>query len=303
MAIRPMPYDAFLSYSHAADDALAPALQSALHRLARPWNRIRALHVFRDKTSLAASPELWPSIVTALAASEHFLLMASPAAAASRWVQREIAWWLDNRLPQKMLILLTDGELVWDEAAGDFDWSRSNALPASLRGRFASEPLWVDLRWVRSGEVLDLRHATFRLAVLDIAAPLHGRSKDELDGDDVRRFTSARRLARGAVAALVVLTVGAVAAAIFAVRQRDEAVRQSITAQARRLAALSDLLRERGGPVDDSLLLAAERLRLLNGLGARWMEVDLSLRSHAGAAAASMGHFRLRFGPDAADQP
>ena len=70
------------------------SLQSALHRFARPWNRLRALRVFRDKTSLAASPELWPAIVEALAESGHFLLLASPAAAASRWVQREIDWWL-----------------------------------------------------------------------------------------------------------------------------------------------------------------------------------------------------------------
>ena len=61
-----MKYNAFISYSHAADDQLAPSLQAALHKLARPWNRMRALRVFRDKTSLAASPELWPSIVDAL---------------------------------------------------------------------------------------------------------------------------------------------------------------------------------------------------------------------------------------------
>ena len=31
-----MRYDAFLSYSHAADGKLAPALQRALHRFAKP---------------------------------------------------------------------------------------------------------------------------------------------------------------------------------------------------------------------------------------------------------------------------
>jgi hypothetical protein len=31
-----MRYEAFVSYSHAVDGRLAPALQSALHRLAKP---------------------------------------------------------------------------------------------------------------------------------------------------------------------------------------------------------------------------------------------------------------------------
>jgi hypothetical protein len=44
-----MSYKAFLSYSHAADGKLAPALQSALHRFAKPWYRKRAIKVFRDK--------------------------------------------------------------------------------------------------------------------------------------------------------------------------------------------------------------------------------------------------------------
>ena len=36
-----MAYDAFISYSHAADGQLAPAIQSALHRLAKPFYRMR----------------------------------------------------------------------------------------------------------------------------------------------------------------------------------------------------------------------------------------------------------------------
>ena len=36
--------------------ALAPAVQRALQTLARPWNRRRALEVFRDETGLAVSP-------------------------------------------------------------------------------------------------------------------------------------------------------------------------------------------------------------------------------------------------------
>ena len=36
-------YDGFISYSHAADGRLAPALQKALQKLAKPWFRRRSL--------------------------------------------------------------------------------------------------------------------------------------------------------------------------------------------------------------------------------------------------------------------
>ena len=76
-----MPYKAFISYSHAADGKLAPALQSALQGFAKPWYQRRAIRIFRDATNLAANPGLWSEIVTALGQSEYFLLLASPEAA------------------------------------------------------------------------------------------------------------------------------------------------------------------------------------------------------------------------------
>jgi hypothetical protein len=80
-----MAYHAFRSYSHAADGKLAPALQSALHWFAKPWYRLRALRIFRDKTNLHLTPRLWPAIQAALDQSDHFILLASPEAAASEW--------------------------------------------------------------------------------------------------------------------------------------------------------------------------------------------------------------------------
>jgi hypothetical protein len=75
-------YDAFISYSHAADGRLAPAIQTALQSIGKPWYRRRALRVFRDTTSLAATPELWPTIERALERSRYFVLLASPESAA-----------------------------------------------------------------------------------------------------------------------------------------------------------------------------------------------------------------------------
>jgi WD40 repeat protein len=225
-----MKYHGFLSYSHAADGKLAPALQRALHNIARPWYSFRLIHVFRDKTSLSANPALWGSIQAALASSEYFLLMASPEAARSKWVQQEVSWWLANRSISKLFIILTDGDAQWNDTANDFDWSCTSALPDDLRGKFKQEPLYVDLRWAKGQEQLSLRHSQFRAAALDIAAPLLGKPKDELDGEDVRRYKGARRLARGGIATLIILLLLSIFASWYALNQlRDTYLAQAIT--------------------------------------------------------------------------
>src|SRR5215210_6925117 len=121
-------YDAFISYSHAMDGRLAPGLESGIERFAKPWYRMRALRVFRDDTSLTATPSLWSSIQDAIDASEAFILMASPGAATSPWVAREVEHWLADRSPERLLLVLTEGELHWDEPQARFDWERTTAV-------------------------------------------------------------------------------------------------------------------------------------------------------------------------------
>ena len=65
-------YDGFISYSHSADDLLAPRLQAGLQRFAKPWWKRRALRIFRDEASLSANPHLWSSIVDAMEGSAWF---------------------------------------------------------------------------------------------------------------------------------------------------------------------------------------------------------------------------------------
>src|SRR5437763_6412531 len=109
-------YDAFISYSHANDKPIAAALQSAVQKLGKPWYQRRALRVFRDDTSLSATPQLWPTIRQALDESRFLILLASSEAAASQWVDKEVAYWLENKSADTMLIAATDGELAWDTA-------------------------------------------------------------------------------------------------------------------------------------------------------------------------------------------
>ena len=132
-----MRYRAFVSYSHAGDGRLAPELQSALQKFAKPWYLLRALRIFRDKTSLASTPGLWTSIEEALSRSEFFLLLASPDAAASPWISREVQWWLTNRNTATMLIVLTGGDVFWNPETSDFDRKTTTALPARLFGSSA----------------------------------------------------------------------------------------------------------------------------------------------------------------------
>ena len=132
----PASYAAFISYSHAVSGKLAAMLQRWLERFATPWYRPRSLRIFRDSSSLSANEDLWQTIERALAASEWFILLASPEAADSKWVRREVEWWRTHRSARRMCIALTGGELHWNDLEGDWDWGRSTALPPNARGMF-----------------------------------------------------------------------------------------------------------------------------------------------------------------------
>jgi WD40 repeat protein len=241
-------YDAFISYSRTADLRLASALQTGLRNLARPWWRRRALAVFRDDTSLSANPGLWTSITAAMDRSRHLVLLASPEAAASPWVDKEIRHWSSTKPAGTILPVVTGGTWEWDEGASGFD-RESTAVPPALRAVFTEEPRFVDLRWARSAEELDLRHSRFRAAVADLAAPLHGLSKDDLEGEDVRRHRTTRRTVGATIVVLVLLTIAAAAGAWFADRNAQRALARQLTAQ----SAL-DL----AGATDRGTLLAVE---------------------------------------------
>jgi WD40 repeat protein len=279
-------FKAFLSYSHAADGRLAPAVQSGLHQIAKPWYRLRSMWVFRDKSGLSVTPALWSKIQAALSDSEYFLIMASPEAAASKWVQQEIDWWLSKWGTKNLLVLLTDGDVRWDDLNNDWDWSFTTALPVSLRGHMSQEPLWVDLRWAKSQERLSLRHTRFREAVLDVAATLLGIPKESVDSEDVRIYRRNRRTAYAAVVVSLVLAAGALAGAFVANHERivakneatradtearrarqnaEEAHRNQLTAEARERVARSRALaiqaRESRARPETSLLLAVAAIR------------------------------------------
>jgi WD40 repeat protein len=253
-------FKAFISYSHALDGTLAPAVQRGLHRFGKPWYRRYAVRTFRDETNLTNTPALWGSIVEALGASEYFILLASPAAANSQWVRDEVGYWSQHGAKDKFLIALTDGTIAWDRSAGDFDWDRTTALPPNLRGVMGREPGYTDLTWARDVEHVSLRNPRFQDAIAELAVPLHGkRDKDEMVGEDIRQHRRTMRLARTVAVFLVVLALAATVSALLAVAQRNRAREERDIATSRQLAAQAVNLRDERA--DLSLLLSLESLR------------------------------------------
>jgi WD40 repeat protein len=212
-------YDGFISYSHAADDLLAPRLQTGLQRFAKPWWKRRALRIFRDESSLSANPHLWSSITDALDQSDWFVLLLSPDAADSEWVNQEVEYWLEHKDPGRIIPVVTDGDFTWTD--GDFV---SDAAPPALRGAFSNEPRWVDLRFAGSEEQLDLNNPRFSAAVADIASAVRGVPKDELESEEVRQHRRTVRTAWAAGIVVLLLALAAGGAALFALDQRNEAV-------------------------------------------------------------------------------
>src|SRR6185312_16759130 len=236
------PYDAFLSYDH-DDQPVAYGIQRGLHKVGRRFGQLHALRVFRDSTDLTASPDLWGKVTEAMGQSRYLIVVLSPHAVVSKWVDREVAHWLGQRGPDRMLFVVAGGTVAWDAASARFDPDRSDAaLPSLTRpGALPTEPLYVD---VSKNAPWDPEAALFREKVTDLAAPIHGKPKYELASEDLREQRKSRRFRRAAFVLLALLTACAVAAAGIAYvekqvadRQREEAVRQRNNAEARRLAS------------------------------------------------------------------
>src|SRR6266481_3228618 len=86
-------FDAFLSYSWAADSKVAPTIQSVLQRFLCPWYKPRARRIFRDLAYLPVSSSLSESLKVRLDASKHLIVLATPEAAKSEGMAFEADYW------------------------------------------------------------------------------------------------------------------------------------------------------------------------------------------------------------------
>lgn len=200
-------YDAFISYSHSADLEFGARLQRGLQTLAKAWYQRQVIKVYRDQTDLAATPELLATILRELDRSRFLILMASPEAARSAWVHREIDHWLETRSSSTMLIAVTSGGIRWDEQRNDFDWQETSALPKRLEDVYRTEPLWVDLRWARSAKNLDRSNPDFLRAVAQLSAPIRDKDVRVLFDEHSREHRRTLRHAWSAAVALLFLLI------------------------------------------------------------------------------------------------
>lgn len=238
-------FDAFLSYSRRASTTLATELQGGVERFAKPWNRLRAVRVFRDDASMSANVGLWGTIERALTEADWFVLIASPQSAASEYVTKEIEWWVTHKSADRILLVLDEGEIWWDvnprdptaSGRGDFDWERSTAINRALSGVFAEEPRWVDLSWFEREGSLGRADPRWQERVADVAAAVRFAERDELIGENVRERRRAQRLLRAGIVGLSGLLVASLVATVIAVVNGNTAAEQARIALARQLAA------------------------------------------------------------------
>lgn len=251
-------YGAFLSYSGDRDRAVLPLVQNAIEKLPRPWYRFPRMRIFLDYSGVSIGPGLEDKIVAGLSRSQWLVVVASPEAARSEWVDREIEWWLANRSPETILLVLSAGSLFWDEEAGDWDRARSTALPPRLFGVFASEPVYKTIKW--RADANGVPRPDIDAIAVGIAAVIRGVSEADLKSEGYQQTKRNLRVANIAIGALVMLLVAALVAAFIAWVQSNRAEEQARIATARLMASVADT--RTATDVRAALLLAVAAYRL-----------------------------------------
>ncbi|MBS0193670.1 MAG: TIR domain-containing protein [Proteobacteria bacterium] len=222
-------YRAFISYSH-RDETIARRLHRMLERYRLP-SRLRGTQgefgtlpdslapIFRDREDLASAGELGPRIRAALAASDALIVVCSPAAAASPWVDGEVLEFKRRGNAHRIYALIVDGE-PGDAARECFPPALRHELDAQGQlGQRPAEPLAADLR---------PGHGGWSLARLKLLSGLLGVSLDTLrQREHARRHR--RMLAITALALGVTLVTSILA--VQAVIQRDAALRRQKQAE------------------------------------------------------------------------
>ncbi len=213
-----MKFSAFISYSskdvvqarwlhRALETYKLPSSSQLDHPALRPGNR-RLKPVFRDRDDLSAAHDLASSIQAALAETHALIVICSPNAAQSKWVDAEVQEFQRLGRADRVFCLLAEPQS---------DGSIAGCFPPSLLGEDGSEPLAADLR-------IDGRAN----AKLKLVAGILG-----LDFDQLRQRQQSRRnrqlalIAAASLAGLIV-TSGLAIAAYLA---RNEAIRQRDTAE------------------------------------------------------------------------
>ncbi|MHC9420215.1 tetratricopeptide repeat protein [Sphingomonas citri] len=217
-------YAAFISYSH-ADTATVRWLHQRIETYRLPRAMVgtdstfgpvprRLPPVFRDRDELPASGDLGQELRAALVAARCLIVVCSPHAARSRWVNEEVLSFKRLHGEGRVLALIVAGE------PGDPD---DECFPPALRWRIGAdgelgdvpaEPIAADVRPGKDGR---------RLAALKLIAALADVRLDSLVRRDVSRRQRRLMWITAASVAVALVTVGL---AVYAEGQRRVAERQ-----------------------------------------------------------------------------
>lgn len=263
-------YKAFISYSH-VDQKWARWLQRSLESYHTPKHLIkeapesvipkRLSPVFRDEDELAGSPNLSEQINSALVNSENLLVVCSPAAAKSRWVNQEIEIFKKLGRSNRVFCIIVEGDPA--AIATDID-----CFPPAIRSRYdengnelpgLTEPIAADVRKQAGGK---------SLARMKIIAGLLNVGLDNLRQRESNK--KLRRMAFISMGSLLGLVI-TILLAINATLARNEATQRKIQSEGLLNYMLGDLR---------SSLTPIGRLDLLEGVGKQAMAyfatIDLS---------------------------
>jgi tetratricopeptide (TPR) repeat protein len=253
-------YRAFISYSH-DDQAQARWLHNKLETYRIPARLVgqtttrgpvpsRLAPIFRDREDLPASSDLSASVREALSRSDALVVLCSPSAARSRWVNEEIRAFRDVNPGGVVLAAIIAGE-PYAEAAGLA--ADQECFPEALRVRVEGEPepVAADFRETGDGR---------RMAQLKLVAGLLDLPLDQLIQRDLQRRQRRVTVITGASIALSLIMA---ALALLAVSAQSEAERRKAEAEDLIEFMLNDL-RLKLEPVG--------RLDVLDAVGAKVIE-------------------------------
>ena len=266
---RSYKYWAFVSYSQ-IDEKSAKRFHEALETYALPkdlvglnsgeWGKVpkRLMPVFRDRDELPSASDLGAKLVDALDQARTLLVVCSPAAAKSRWVNEEIKTFKARGREHHVFAIIVDGE---PNASDNPDTEAAECFPPALRYRVSSsgeitktraEPIAADARKHKDG---------FERAVLKTVAGMLGIDFASLvKRDEERRSTRTRIVIAGLTAVLAVVSSLAVWGWIE--KTRAETALRDAVASKLPLESRAILEGERLAPADAALLLAAAAYRL-----------------------------------------
>jgi hypothetical protein len=250
-----MPQDAFISYSR-KDRAFAIRLQKALASYTPPRDLPlphRRLQVFRDEEDFTGA-EYYQSVDRHLNDSNKLIVLCSPAARASRFVDDEIRRFARARGPEHIIPLLVAG-VPNNEATPEQQGEM--AFPDALCEAMAM-PLAADYRGF-DPERSKVDRGPYEASWFTTLANLYGVSRAEIEQREKTRRARRRRITAAMAAVAVIVLAGL---SFVAWRQRQDAIRQENIAAARQLtgraAALESIRYSQG--LRQRALITAESL-------------------------------------------